>query len=169
MLTIEQLRSLPDLRAKFQATTGLTWDPTELDDEKLLKAIQWLFPKGAGFDAEHIAFDKEVIEEIGGDASDEYYNQEGGEGGGEEPTPEPEPDDNDNTQQAIGDNINNPDNTTTVTTGDDQGNTNTEPLDLNSTVEPVTVDDGDDNPDNNPAIGTSDGEIIVTGDENDEP
>ncbi len=161
MLTIEQLRSLPDLRAKFQATTGLTWDPTTLEDEDFLKAIQWLFPKGAGFDAEHIAFDKEVIDELGGDTSDEYYNQEGGEGG-DEPTPEPT---DDNTQQTIGDNINNPDNTTTVTTGDDQGNTTTEPLDPNSTVEPVTVDDGDDNPDNNPAIGTSDGEIIVTNDE----
>ena len=165
MLTIEQLRSLPDLRAKFQATTGLTWDPNELDDENFLKTIQWLFPKGAGFDEDHIAFDKEVIEELGGDASDEYYNQ--GEGGNDEPTPKPEPEptpDDDNTQQTIGDNINDPDNTTTVTTSDDQGNTNTEPLDPNSTVEPVTVDDGDNNPDNDPAIGTSDGEIIVTND-----
>ena len=97
MLTIEQLRSLPDLRAKFQATTGLTWDPTSLEDEDFLKAIQWLFPKGAGFDAEHITFDKEVIEEIGGDTSDEYYSgedSEGGEGGTEpEPTPGPGPDD----------------------------------------------------------------------------
>ena len=37
MLTIEQLRSLPDLRAKFQAITGLTWDPTSLEDEDFLK------------------------------------------------------------------------------------------------------------------------------------
>ena len=168
MLTIEQLRSLPDLRAKFQATTGLTWDPTSLEDEDFLKTIQWLFPKGAGFDAEHIAFDKEVIEALHGDTSDEYYSQEGGEGGGEEPTPEPGPDE-DNTQQNISDAINDPDNNTTVNSSDDQGNTNTEPLDPNSTVTPVTVDDDDDNPDNDQAIGTSDGEIIVTGDENDKP
>lgn len=79
MLTIEQLNSLTDLREKFQAVTGLTWDPTTIDDEELLKTIQWYFPKGAGFDKEHIAFDKGVIEALHGDASDPYYNE--GEGG----------------------------------------------------------------------------------------
>ena len=79
MLTIEQLNSLNELREKFQAVTGLTWDPTTINDEDFLKTIQWYFPKGAGFDEEHIAFDKGVIEELNGDASDPYYNE--GEGG----------------------------------------------------------------------------------------
>lgn len=129
-------------KIEFLVRTGLTFDPTTKKnlngEEKAYKDIDWYYPKGAAFNA-----------------SDNS--------GSDEPTPTPDPDDN--TQQSIGDNINNPDNTTTVTTGDDQGNTTTEPLDPNSTVEPVTVDDGDDNPDNNPAIGTSDGEIIVTNDE----
>ena len=95
MLTIEQLNSLTELREKFQAVTGLTWDPTTINDEDFLKTIQWYFPKGAGFDKEHIAFDKEVIEALHGDASDPYYNEgEGGEGG-DEPTPEPGDDDKD--------------------------------------------------------------------------
>jgi hypothetical protein len=90
MLTIEQLNSLTDLRKKFKALTGLTWDPTKIDDEDLLKTIQWYFPKGAGFDKEHIAFDKGVIEELGGDTSDPYYNE--GEGSSDEPTPDPDDD-----------------------------------------------------------------------------
>lgn len=157
MLTIEQLRSLPDLRAKFQATTGLTWDPTSLEDEDFLKAIQWLFPKGAGFDAEHIAFDKEVIEEIGGDTSDEYYNQEGGEGGGEEPTPEPEPEpepdptDNDTYNT---DDINS---NTEVNSSDAEGNTQSGTLG----DEEANLLEGEDNS----GIGTNSGEQIILNNE----
>ena len=55
MLTINQLKELKDNRAKFQAVTGLTWDPTTITDKEFLDKIQWYFPKGAGFDKEHIA------------------------------------------------------------------------------------------------------------------
>ena len=78
MLTIDQLKDLKDDRAKFQAVTGLTWDPASLKDEDVEK-IQWYFPKGAGFDKEHIAFDKELIinlEGIDGVTSEPYYNEE---------------------------------------------------------------------------------------------
>ena len=164
MLTIEQLNSLNDLREKFLAVTGLTWDPTTINDEDFLKTIQWYFPKGAGFDEEHIAFDRGVIEEIGGDTSDPYYNE--GEGGGDEPTPgpTPEPGDDDNTQQNIDNTINDPSNNVTVNQDNGEGGTSSEPLDPNSTVEPVTLGDNDDDPTNDPALGTSDGEIIVTND-----
>ena len=78
MLTIDQLKELKDNRAKFQAVTGLTWDPASLKDEDVEK-IQWYFPKGAGFDKEHIAFDKELIIQLGGIdgvTSEPYYNEE---------------------------------------------------------------------------------------------
>ena len=82
MLTIKQLEKLKesgDLRAQFQAVTGLTWDPTTITDQEFLKKIQWYFPKGAGFDKEHIAFDKELIINLGGIegvTSESYYNEE---------------------------------------------------------------------------------------------
>ena len=79
MLTIEQLNSLTELREKFQALTGLTWDPTKINDKDFLKTIQWYFPKGASFDKEHIAFDKELIIQLGGIdgvTSEPYYNEE---------------------------------------------------------------------------------------------
>ena len=79
MLTIDQLKDLKDDRAKFQAVTGLTWDPTTITDQEFLKKIQWYFPKGAGFDKEHIAFDKELIINLGGIEgvdSEPYYNEE---------------------------------------------------------------------------------------------
>ena len=79
MLTIEQLEKLGDLRAQFQAVTGLTWDPTTITDKEFLDKIQWYFPKGAGFDKEHIAFDKELIINLGcidGVISEPYYNEE---------------------------------------------------------------------------------------------
>ena len=82
MLTIEQLEKLKesgDLRAQFQAVTGLTWDPTTITDQEFSKKIQWYFPKGAGFDKEHIAFDKELIIQlvgIDGVTSEPYYNEE---------------------------------------------------------------------------------------------
>ena len=83
MLTIDQLKDLKDDRAKFQAVTGLTWDPASLKDEDVEK-IQWYFPKGAGFDKEHIAFDKELINSLGsGELKNPYYNVEEG---GDEPT-----------------------------------------------------------------------------------
>ena len=87
MLTINQLKELKDDRAKFQAVTGLTWDPTTITDQEFLKKIQWYFPKGAGFDKEHIAFDKALIESLKGDASDPYYNVE--EGDSQNTPPEP--------------------------------------------------------------------------------
>ena len=74
MLTIEQLNSLTELREKFQALTGLTWDPTKINDKDFLKKIQWYFPKGANLYKELIAFEKKVIEDLGGDTSDSYYN-----------------------------------------------------------------------------------------------
>ena len=79
MLTIDQLKELKDNRAKFQAVTGLTWDPTTITDQEFLEKIQWYFPKGAGFDKEHIAFDKELIINLGGIdgvISEPYYNEE---------------------------------------------------------------------------------------------
>ena len=79
MLTIDQLKDLKDNRAKFQAVTGLTWDPTTITDQEFLDKIQWYFPKGAGFDKEHIAFDKELIINLGGIRgvdSEPYYNEE---------------------------------------------------------------------------------------------
>ena len=79
MLTIDQLKELKDNRAKFQAVTGLTWDPTTITDQEFLDKIQWYFPKGAGFDKEHIAFDKELIINLGGIRgvdSEPYYNEE---------------------------------------------------------------------------------------------
>ena len=87
MLTIDQLKELKDNRAKFQAVTGLTWDPAALKDEEKEK-IQWFFPKGAGFDKEHIAFDKELINSLGrGELKNPYYNVE--EGDGQNTPPEP--------------------------------------------------------------------------------
>lgn len=80
MLTIEQLKELTNDRAKFQAVTGLTWDPAVLKDVDVEK-IQWYFPKGAGFDKEHIAFDKELIKSLGsGELKNPYYNVEEGDG-----------------------------------------------------------------------------------------
>lgn len=79
MLTIDQLKELKDNSAKFQAVTGLTWDPTTITDQEFLDKIQWYFPKGAGFDKEHIAFDKELIIQLGGIdgvTSESYYNEE---------------------------------------------------------------------------------------------
>ena len=79
MLTINQLKELKDNRAKFQAVTGLTWDPTTITDKEFLDKIQWYFPKGAGFDKKHIAFDKELIINLGGIEgvdSEPYYNEE---------------------------------------------------------------------------------------------
>ena len=88
MLTIDQLEKLTDDRAKFQAVTGLTWDPAVLKDENVEK-IQWYFPKGAGFDKEHIAFDKELINSLGdGELKNPYYNVE--EVDGQNTPPEPE-------------------------------------------------------------------------------
>ena len=87
MLTIEQLKDLTDNRAQFQAVTGLTWDPSVLKDVDVEK-IQWYFPKGAGFDKEHIAFDKELINSLGsGELKNPYYNVE--EGDGQNTPPEP--------------------------------------------------------------------------------
>ena len=87
MLTIDQLKDLKDDRAKFQAVTGLTWDPASLKDEDVEK-IQWYFPKGAGFDKEHIAFDKELINSLGsGELKNPYYNVE--EGDDQNTPPEP--------------------------------------------------------------------------------
>ena len=88
MLTIDQLKELKDNRVKFQAVTGLTWDPTTITDQEFLEKIQWYFPKGAGFDKKHIAFDKALIEELGGKAPDSYYNVE--ESDGQNTPPEPE-------------------------------------------------------------------------------
>ena len=87
MLTIDQLKELTDNRAKFQAVTGLTWDPAVLKDVDVEK-IQWYFPKGAGFDKEHIAFDKELINSLGsGELKNPYYNVE--EVDGQNTPPEP--------------------------------------------------------------------------------
>lgn len=87
MLTIDQLKDLKDNRAQFQAVTGLTWDPAVLKDENVEK-IQWYFPKGAGFDKAHIAFDKELIGKLGkGELKNPYYNVEEG---GDEPTQDPD-------------------------------------------------------------------------------
>ena len=99
MLTIEQLNSLTELREKFQALTGLTWDPTKINDKDFLKKIQWYFPKGASLYKELIAFEKKVIEDLGGDTSDSYYNDgkadvpSGGEQTSDEPKDEGQPDD----------------------------------------------------------------------------
>ena len=91
MLTIEQLNSLTELREKFQALTGLTWDPTKINDKDFLKKIQWYFPKGASLYKELIAFEKKVIEDLGGDTSDSYYNDGKADepSGGEQPSDEP--------------------------------------------------------------------------------
>lgn len=99
MLTIEQLNSLTELREKFQALTGLTWDPTKINDKDFLKKIQWYFPKGASLYKELIAFEKKVIEDLGGDTSDSYYNDgnadepSGDEQTNDEPKDEGQPDD----------------------------------------------------------------------------
>lgn len=156
MLTIEQLRSLPDLRAKFQAVTGLTWDPTEITDEHFLETIQWLFPKGAGFDEDHIAFDKEVIEALHGDASDPYYSGDS-EGGGEEPTPEPE----DDTDSIDVDNISSNTQVNSLTPdGGSQsnplGDENPNLLGSNSNTDNTAGNDEDDE-----VIGTKDNEAIM--------
>ena len=91
MLTIEQLNSLTELREKFQALTGLTWDPTKINDKDFLKKIQWYFPKGASLYKELIAFEKKVIEDLGGDTSDSYYNDGKADApsGGEQTSDEP--------------------------------------------------------------------------------
>ena len=49
------------------------------EEDEDVEKIQWYFPKGAGFDKEHIAFDKELIINLGGIeavASEPYYNEE---------------------------------------------------------------------------------------------
>ena len=162
MLTIEQLRTLPDIRAKFQAVTGLTWDPTEITDEHFLETIQWLFPKGAGFDKDHIAFDKEVIEALHGDVSDPYYNEEEG---GEEPTTEPE-DDNDSIDV---DNINF---NTQVNSLTPDGGSQSNPLgDENPNLlgSNSNTDDTAGNDENDEAIGTKDNEAIILNNLNNDP
>lgn len=159
MLTIEQLKALPDIRAKFQAVTGLTWDPTEITDEHFLETIQWLFPKGAGFDEDHIAFDKEVIEALHGDASDPYYSGEGGEQGGTEPEPTPEPGDDNNSIDV--DNINS---NTQVNSSTPDGDSQSNPLgDENPNLlgSNSNTDDTAGNDENDEAIGTKDNEAII--------
>ena len=82
---------MTELREKFQALTGLTWDPTKINDKDFLKKIQWYFPKGASLYKELIAFEKKVIEDLGGDTSDSYYNDGKADepSGGEQPSDEP--------------------------------------------------------------------------------
>ena len=99
MLTIEQLNSLTELREKFQALTGLTWDPTKINDKDFLKKIQWYFPKGASLYKELIAFEKKVIEDLGGDTSDSYYND----GKADEPKDEGQPGDTPKDESQTGD------------------------------------------------------------------
>lgn len=133
MLTIEQLNSLTDLRKKFQALTGLTWDPTKINDKDFLKKIQWYFPKGASLYKELIAFEKKVIEELGGDASDSYYNdgKAGEPSGSEQTSDEPsgsgqtsdEPKDNSQTSDEHKDSKQTGDKQTTDTQGDSEQNT----------------------------------------------
>lgn len=109
MLTIEQLNSLTELREKFQALTGLTWDPTKINDKDFLKKIQWYFPKGASLYKELIAFEKKVIEDLGGDTSDSYYNDgkadkpSGGEQTSDEPKDEGQPGDTPKDESQTGD------------------------------------------------------------------
>lgn len=133
MLTIEQLNSLTDLRKKFQALTGLTWDPTKINDKDFLKKIQWYFPKGASLYKELIAFEKKVIEELGGDTSDSYYNdgKAGEPSGGEQTSDEQkdsgqtsdEPKDNSQTSDEHKDSKQTGDKQTTDTQGDSEQNT----------------------------------------------
>ena len=109
MLTIEQLNSLTELREKFQALTGLTWDPTKINDKDFLKKIQWYFPKGASLYKELIAFEKKVIEDLGGDTSDSYYNDgkadepSSGEQTSDEPKDEGQPGDTPKDESQTGD------------------------------------------------------------------
>lgn len=128
-------------KIEFLVRTGLTFDPTTKKkfngEEKAYKDIDWYYPKGAAFKTSD------------DDSSDE-------------PTQEP---DDDNTQQNLDNAINNPDNDVTVNQDNGEGGTTSEPLDPNSTVTPITAGDNDDNPDNDPVIGTSDGEIITGNDE----
>ena len=138
-------------KIEFLVRTGLTFDPSITKkykgEEKAYKDIDWYYPKGAAFKTKS-------------------QEDEGSSSGSEGSTPETP--DGDNTQQNISDDVNNPDNNTTVNSTDpDSGEPTSEPLNPNSTIEPITGDDGDDNPDNDPAIGTADGEtIILNGDDN---
>lgn len=127
MLTIEQLNSLTDLRKKFQALTGLTWDPTKINDKDFLKKIQWYFPKGASLYKELIAFEKKVIEELGGDTSDSYYNEgnDDEQSGGEQTSDEPK-----DNEQTGGDQK---DNTQTGDKPSGSGQTSDEPKDNTQT------------------------------------
>lgn len=79
-------------------------------------------------------------------------------------TPEETPSDEPaTTQQNIDDAINN--NDVTVNQSDGEGGTTSSQLDPTSTVEPITVDDGDDDDTNDETLATSDGEIIIGNDE----
>lgn len=116
-------------KVNFLVETGLTYDPEKIEDDN---KKNWLTPKGAGFKT----------------------SDNGGEGGSETPTPDPQNPEN-NTEQEI----NNPDNDVTVTTTDDQGNTVTEPLDPNSSVEPIVDENGE-------QMGDSNGNVIIADDNN---
>ena len=143
MTTIQSLRveylneKHPDYgneKVELLVQTGLTFAPEKLRSDKTedKKNLQWYYPKGAAFSSS---------KESGSDSGEVTH------------TPNPAPVNN------TEDEINNPDNTVTVTTTDEQGNQTTEPLDPNSSVEPITAQDGT-------QMGDSEGNVLVGGDEN---
>jgi len=67
--------------------------------------------------------------------------------------------DGENTLADFLDLLNNPDNNVTITSGG-----SSESLSPGSIIRPVQADDYDDNPQNDPLLETSDGEIIITND-----
>ena len=126
---------------------------TEYDDEKL----EFLVRTGLTFDPtakKMFNGEEKEYKDI-----DWYFPK----GAAFETSEESPSDESGTTQQNIDDTINN--NDVTVNQSDGEGGTTSEQLDPTSTVEPITVDDGDDDDNNDPAIATSDGEIIITNDE----
>lgn len=135
--------------ARFSYLKGIT----EYSDEKL----EFLVRTG-------LTFDPAATRMFNGEEKEykdiDWYYPKGAAFETSEETPSDEPG---TTQQNIDDTINN--NDVTVNQSDGEGGTTSSQLDPTSTVEPITVDDGDDDDTNDETLATSNGEIIIGNDE----
>ncbi len=137
--------------ARFTYLKGVT----EYSDEKL----EFLVRTG-------LTFDPKAKRMFNGEEKEykdiDWYYPKGAAFKISEETPSDEPG---TTQQNIDNTINDPNNNVTVNQDNGEGGTSSEQLDPTSTVEPITVDDGDDDDTNDETLATSNGEIIIGNDE----
>lgn len=137
-------------KVEFLVKTGLTFDTTKTKkvkgEEKQYKDIDWLKPKGVAF-----------VESEDDGSSD---------GSTTEPVVPPvNQDPDEQTTNQVNDLINSDSEPEVTTTDPVTGEQTTEPLDPASTVNVVTGQDDDDDPDNNPdPIADDNGDLITTND-----